>query len=165
MANTTLDWGDKVRVVAEESGLHTVKDVLLTELLWRLRDESEGRKLNVIDVTLDLTSLGAQSIAVGTIPAGALVVGASMEILATVVSGGSTAKVGVGPSGTKNKYGVSGDLLVGTATNNAYAKEIATQESVSLYAVQSDGTTAGGTNISAGSVRVVIHYYTFNAQE
>jgi hypothetical protein len=154
----TLQWDDTVKTTAQDSPQRTDIDRTMSELDTLLKTKAESQQIRRFDSILDLTSLGAQSIAVVTLPAASRVQAAWMHITETVVSGGSTAKMGLGPTGTKNKYGATADLVAGTKTKVPLATLLTTSEAVLLQAVQTDGTTAGGTNITAGKVRVVIEY-------
>lgn len=147
-----LDWNDRVRTIQEETGSHTIVDRTLTEL-------------DRYDEILDLTDLGGLSTAILTLPASCEVKYVAAIVTELVVAGGTTVKLGIGPTGTKNKYGNLATLVVGAHVETVFGTVLTSTESVLLSAVASNGTSAGDTNISAGKVRVVIEYYTPNVLE
>ena len=154
----TLAWADTVSSTQIDDPQRKQVDRTVTELDAALKAKAESQHIRRFDSELDLTTLGAQSIAVLTLPAASRVEAAWMHITETVVAGGSAVKMGLGPTGTKNKYGVTADLVAGTKTKVPLHTLLTSSEAVLLQCVQTDGTTAGGTNISAGKVRVVIEY-------
>ena len=130
----------------------------------RLMTDPAGVQEMRVDVTLDLTALGALFKNICTIPPGSKVKVAILQILQLVVAGGTTVKLGIGPhAGTVNLFGNTGDLLKNTQIGKVPADAaslIASSTGIDLCAVTSAGNAAGDTNISAGMVRVVIVYDT-----
>jgi hypothetical protein len=157
-----VDWDDNVLVQRNDGTLHTEINGTVLELDNCLRDRAESRKLNRFDQTFDLTELDALEIAVLTLPACEVKYAAAI-VRELVVAGGTTVKLGIGPTGTKNKYGNLATLVVGAHVETVFSTVLTSTEDVLLSAVATNGTSAGDTNISAGSVRIVIEYYTANA--
>lgn len=124
-----------------------------------------GTEFKVIDEIVDLTAAGAKFVAMAnSIPAGAVIISAQMNIQEAVVAGGTSVKVGLGDhSGTCNTWGNTSVL-----TLNAKAKALAAysvlaaQTTPEVCACASTATGLGNTNFSAGKVRVRIVYIKAN---
>lgn len=124
-------------------------------------DSTHGLQFKQIDEVVDLTALGANSLALTTpIPAGAVILSAQANIDELVVAGGTTVKVALGlAAGDVDKYGKSADLVLNTKFNTmADWAVLAAQEDIAVCGVTSDGSALGDTNISAGKVHVRIVY-------
>ncbi len=159
----TLQWDDTVSTIAQDGDKRTQIDRTVEELSDVLRDRAESLKYNVFEATVDLTDLGALFVALVTLPAGAVVRAASALITETVVAGGTSVKLGIGPTGTKNKYGNVAALTADSHVEAAFASAVGTStEAVLLNIVATGGTAAGDTTPTAGTVMVRIEYETMN---
>ncbi len=152
----TADRGESKQV---EQDIEVSFDQLRTQLMTDPAGLQEVR----VDKTLDLTTLSALFKNVCTIPAGSKVKLAIIQILALVVAGGTTVKVGLGTHGTSPSLLGKTAALTKNSQNGLVpadaASLIATSTNIDVCGVASAGAI-GDTNISAGMVRVVIVYDT-----
>lgn len=143
--------------------LEQVKDYTFDAFRTRVLQDPSGLQEVRVDVTLDLTTLGALFKNVCTIPAGSKVKCAIIQILTLVVAGGTSVKVGLGTTGTSPSLLGKTATLLKNAQNGLVpadaASLIAGSTNIDISAVATGGAI-GDTNISAGSVRVVIVYDT-----
>lgn len=111
--------------------------------------------------TIDLTALADTSVdTTFTLPAGAVIKSAHIDIDTTVVAGGTTVKVGVGVSaGDLDAYLITADLVAGTTAEALFnTTALAAEVQPAVSGLVTAGTSAGDTNISAGSVTVAFTY-------
>ncbi len=118
----------------------------------------------LIEETVTLTNAASTNL-VGTLPAGAVVTTVAVNLQTAVVGDGSGdvlfARVGLGIAGTPAKYGVT----TAKAKNNKITKIIASAvlasaETLGLYAVKADGSTAATEKFTAGATVKVRVWYT-----
>lgn len=158
-----MQWDDTLNTTAQDGTFRTGVDRTVEEVHDRIRDRPESLKYNVYEADVDLTALGALFVALVTLPAGAVVKAASALIKTTVVAGSTSVKVGIGPTGTKNKYGTLSALTADTHCEAVFASAVGTSsEAVLLNIVATNGTSAGDTTPTAGLVKVRIEYETMN---
>lgn len=122
---------------------------------------TEGTHVKVIDETLSLASLGAKFKAMTTpIPSGAVILSVQANIETLVVAGGTTVKIALGlHGGDVDKYGITGSLVKNQKINTVPDWAVLSgAEQIDVNGVLTDGSDLGGTNISAGSVRVRVVY-------
>jgi hypothetical protein len=122
---------------------------------------SNGFQIKQIDELVDLTALGATSVALTTpIPAGAVILSAQANVDELVVAGGTTVKVALGlAAGDVDKYGKTASLVLNQKINTlADWAVLSAQEDIAVCGVVTDGTTLGDSNITAGKVQVRIVY-------
>ncbi len=153
----TADRGESKQV---EQDIEMSFDQLRTQLMTDPAGLQEVR----VDKTLDLTTLGAKFLNVCTVPAGSKIKTAIIQIVALVVAGGTTVKVGLGTHGTSPSLLGKTSALTKNAQNGLVpadaASLIASSTAIDISGVTSAGTALGDTNISAGMVRVVLVYDT-----
>lgn len=169
----SLDWSldgvvvrNRKSVVGDDGITKTLtqdSDYTFDQFRTRLLQDPSGLQEVRVDKTLDLTTLGALFLNVCTIPAGSKVKCAIIQILTLVVAGGTSVKVGLGTNGTSPSLLGKTSALTKNAQNGLVVADaaslIASQTNIDVCAVASGGAI-GDTNISAGSVRVVIVYDT-----
>lgn len=119
----------------------------------------EGYRFRVLDETIDLTSLAALfKDLTSSIPSGAVILSVQVNLEALVEAGGTSVKIGVGPSGDPDKYGLTSAFTKNLKINTIPTHVVlGSSEQLRVNAVTTAGA-AGDTNISAGSVRVRVLY-------
>lgn len=108
----------------------------------------------------ELSSLAAVSTDIGRNITGQ-VIAVILEIMTLVVAGGTSVKIGIGPTGSTNKYGLTADLLKNTKiTTNVDLTTIApvSAEDVQINLVTTAGNVLGDTAATAGKIRCTIVY-------
>ena len=126
---------------------------------------TEGLEVRVIDEVVSFADAALSKDLTEDIPSGAVVLSAQANVQTAITGGGTSVKVGIGTSGTKNKYGLLTSLAKNTSKSDVIPDwaVLSGAEDVRVYSVASDGTTAGDTNLSVGSVRVRIAYLAPNS--
>lgn len=124
---------------------------------------TEGWELKVIDETVTATNAVSIALTAGAIPAGAVVLCAQANNQTIIVGDGSgddlLAKIGIGISSSKNKYGASADLLKNTKIDTIPDWAVNSGETILVYALKADGATACTEKfVAGGKVRVRIVY-------
>lgn len=120
---------------------------------------------NLLDETVTLTNAVSTNL-VGTLPAGAYVRSIQVNLTSAVTGDASGddlfAKLGLGISGTIVKYGVTSVLTKNAKITKIPAQAVlASGETLGLYAVKADGSTACTEKFTAGgTVRVRVWYST-----
>jgi len=136
--------------------------VTLEQFRTEINTDPTGLTEVKVDTVIDFTDNETKYINVCTIPAGSKVKLAIIQILTTVVGGGTTVKLGLGPNaGDMDQLGKTAALTansqVGAVPTDALGI-IATQTVVDLNGVTTAGTALGDTNVTAGTARVIIIY-------
>lgn len=124
---------------------------------------TEGLERKVIDETVTATNAVSIALTAGAIPAGAVVLSAQAVIDTTLTGDGTgdglLARVGIGISSSKAKYGATADMVKNTKLNTIPAHAVNAGETILLYGLKADGTTAATEKFTAGGkVRVHIVY-------
>jgi hypothetical protein len=121
----------------------------------------EGLGLLLLDEIVDLTDAGALFVDLTSeLPDAAQVWAINAQITEAVTAGGTSTKVGIGPSGDPDKYGKTADLALDSQCNSGVlvgGTPLGAAEQVRVNAV-TDAGAAGDTNFSAGKVRVRVIY-------
>lgn len=120
-----------------------------------------GGLMRSIDETVDLTDAGAKYVSMtNAVPTGAVIVSVQANIETLAVAGGTTVKIGIGANaGDVDAYGkttaLTKNLKINTIPDWAV---LAADTTLDVCGIVTDGSALGNTNLSAGSVRVVIRY-------
>ncbi len=86
-----------------------------------------------------------------------------MTIKTTVVAGGTSVKVGIGPVGDPDKYGKTADLAANSKIDSIPAHAVLTSaEDVQVHMVATAGSI-GDTAASAGAIRLRLVFATLNS--
>jgi hypothetical protein len=118
---------------------------------------SEGYEVRVIDETL-LALAAISTDLTEDVPSGAVILSVQANIETAVVAGGTSVKVGIGPVGDPDQYGLTADLAKNTKADLIPAHAVlAALEDIQINMVTAAGAI-GDTAASAGAVRVRIVY-------
>jgi 3-oxoacyl-ACP reductase-like protein len=163
--STLLENTDKIIVVDIDGNTYTEKEVTFDEVRTRLFNDPIGMKEVRSDETYSLAALGAKFKATITVPAGAVIKYIAASIVTLVVAGGTTVKLAIGVNDDDvNEYLTLSALTAGTKSAALIAPAVlASQKILDINGIVTDGSALGDTNISAGSVRVVVVYDVANA--
>ena len=123
---------------------------------------TEGYEIQVIDETLSALAAVSTDLT-QNIPANSVILSAQLTIKTTVVAGGTTVKVGIGPTSDPDKYGKTADLVANSKIDVIPAHAVlSSAEDVQLNMVATAGGI-GDTAASAGAVRLRIVFATLNS--
>ena len=124
--------------------------------------KTEGLEVRVIDETASgLTAISTDL--TQDIPDGAVILSSQANIEVLCVAGGTSTKVGVGPTSDPDKYGLSADLLKNTKIDLMIDWAVLSgAEDIQINACDNSGAL-GDTAFSAGSVRVRIVFLALNS--
>ena len=123
---------------------------------------TEGYEIKVIDETLAALSAISTDLT-EDIPDGAYILSVQSNIETLVVAGGTSAKVGIGPIGDPDKYGLSSAFTKNLKTDVIPAHAVLSgAEDVQVHMVTAAGDI-GDTVASSGAVRVRIVYAALNS--
>lgn len=129
---------------------------------------TEGLEVKVYDEIIAITNAVTTNTTCA-IPAGAVILSAQVNLVKTVVGDTSgdnlLARVGLGITGTVVKYGVSADLVKNTKIDTLPAWAVNAGETLAVYAVKADGSTAATEKFvaSGAAVRVRVVYLVPNS--
>lgn len=120
------------------------------------RGRSVGQGFYEIDNTVTLDGVSTDLTA--DVPSGAVIESVQAKIVTAAVAGGTSVKVGIGPTSDPDKYGITTNLTDGQAINRypSFA-QLGSAEDVQVNACATAGGI-GDTGFSAGVVRVRIRY-------
>ncbi len=141
------------------------KELSLDQLRTFLMTDPAGMQEVRVDVTLDLTALGAAYKNVCTIPAGSKVKVAIFQILTTVAVASTGDSLAIGThAGTpalllQGAVNLAKNYQIGACPADAAAL-IAGSTAIDLCATQNSDGSLSSSNITAGKVRVIIVYET-----
>ncbi len=123
---------------------------------------TEGYEVRVIDETLSALAAVSTDLT-EDVPAGAVILSVQANIETAVVAGGNSVKVGVGPTGDPDQYGLTADLAKNTKIDLIPAHAVlAALEDIQVNMCATAGGI-GNTAASAGAVRVRIVYAVQNS--
>ena len=118
---------------------------------------TEGYEVRVIDETISALAAVSTDLT-EDVPAGAVILSVQANIETLVVAGGTSVKVGIGPVGDPDQYGLTADLAKNTKADLIPAHAVlASAEDIQINMVTAAGAI-GDTAASAGAVRVRIVY-------
>lgn len=161
----TVTTGDASIVTATASGAATLtKSSNTGAVALRLgATVTEGAEFMVFDK--EIACSGAVETAVVTIPAHTMPISFQANAQTTITSGGTTTQWGIGFTAVGGTYGVSGDLVKNSKTDDVYVTASA-DPSASLAIVITglavDGETDGDTGLT-GTIRVRIVWIALNS--
>ena len=129
---------------------------------------TEGWEVKVINEVVTLTNAVSGALTAGAIPAGAVVLCVQGNLDSAVAGDASgddlLAKVGIGISSDKVKYGVTSGLTKNLKIDTIPAYAVNAGETILIYAIKADGATACTEKFVAGGlVRVRIVYAVCNS--
>jgi hypothetical protein len=125
---------------------------------------TEGLELRCVEETL--TALAAISTDLTSdIPAGAVPIGGQINIDTLVVAGGTSVKVGIGPTSDPDKYGITGDLLKNTKGDLLSDPAVPTSAEDVQVNMCATGGSLGNTAASAGAVTIRLYYWALNSMD
>jgi hypothetical protein len=123
---------------------------------------TEGMRVMVLEETV--TGLAAVSTDLSNdVPSGAVIIGVQANIEVLVVAGGTSVKVGIGPTADPDKYAITGDLLLNTKADGIPDWAVLSSAEDVQINMCATGGGIGDTVATAGSVRVRIYYLDLNS--
>lgn len=128
---------------------------------------TEGMEIKVYDEVISLTNAVTTNTTLA-VPAGAVILSAQVNLQTAVVGDGSgdtlLARVGLGITGSVVKYGVTSALTKNLKIDTIPAHAVNAGETLALYAVKADGSTACTEKfVAAATVRVHVVYAVNNS--
>lgn len=158
----TTSWDNKVRVQqAVKDGVARPIEMSMADFYKEINTYPEGIQRIRKDVTVDLTNHTEAFKNAISIPAGAIVRYVAAKVLTAVTGGGTTVKLGIGVNdGDVDKWLSLATLTAGTkgAALIVDGSAFSAGETLDVNGIVTDLSALGDTDLTAGTVRVVVVY-------
>jgi len=138
------------------------QEITLAQLRAEMLADPAGSIEVKVDEVIDFTGNATKYKPVCTIPAGSKVKLVIAQITTLAVGGSTTVKLGIGPhGGDVDQLGTLATLTKNTQINKVPTDAlgiIASETTIDVNGIVTNGSALGDTNVTAGVVRVIIVY-------